>query len=67
MSAAKRVVLVRPAGVPAIDGLGEALRGAGAQVRELELAPAPSGDFAALLDALEEGFMPVVLKVPAGE
>jgi len=63
MSAAKRVVLVRPAGVPAIDGLGEALRGAGAQVRELELAP--SGDYAPLLDALEEGFMPVVLKVPA--
>ena len=34
-----------------------------AQVRKLELAP--SGDFAALLDALEEGFMPVVLKAPA--
>lgn len=71
MSAAKRVVLVRPVGVPAVDGLGEALRDAGAQVRELELAPsgapsaAPSADYAALLDALEEGFMPVVLKAPA--
>ncbi|ODS98353.1 MAG: hypothetical protein ABS56_05725 [Lautropia sp. SCN 69-89] len=67
MSAAKRVVLVRPAGVPAVDGLGEALRDAGAQVRELELAPsgAPSADYAALLDAMEEGFMPVVLKAPA--
>ncbi|MCL4701295.1 MAG: hypothetical protein OZ920_01780 [Burkholderiales bacterium] len=63
MSAGRRVVLVRPAGVPAVDGLVEALREAGAQVRELELAP--SGDFAALLDALEEGFMPVVLKAPA--
>ncbi|KAA0219441.1 MAG: hypothetical protein DWB43_07160 [Lautropia sp.] len=63
VSAGRRVVLVRPAGVPAVDGLVEALREAGAQVRELELAP--SGDFAALLDALEEGFMPVVLKAPA--
>jgi len=63
MSAAKRVVLVRPAGVPAVDGLGEALRDAGVQVRELELAR--SGDCAALLDVLEEGFMPVVLKAPA--
>lgn len=63
VSAGRRVVLVRPAGVPAVDGLVEALREAGAQVRKLELAP--SGDFAALLDALEEGFMPVVLKAPA--
>ncbi|MCZ7560630.1 MAG: hypothetical protein M5U30_11660 [Burkholderiaceae bacterium] len=63
MNAAKRVLLVRPAGVPAVDGLAAALRDAGAQVREFELAP--SGDCAALLDALEEGFMPVVLKAPA--
>ncbi len=63
VSAGRRVVLVRPTGVPAVDGLVEALREAGAQVRKLELAP--SGDFAALLDALEEGFMPVVLKAPA--
>lgn len=37
VSAGRRVVLVRPAGVPAVDGLVEALREAGAQVRELEL------------------------------
>ena len=64
MSATRRVVLVRPAGVPGIDGLGAALRAAGAEVRELELARA--GDHDALLDALEQGYMPVVLKTPAG-
>ncbi len=64
MSAARQVILVRPAGVPAVDGLGDALREAGAQVRELALAG--PDDCAALLDALEDGFVPVVLKAPAG-
>lgn len=59
MSAGKRVLLINPASVPAIPGLAEALRAAGAQVREMN-----TDDCGALLDALEQGWMPVVLKAP---
>jgi len=61
MSGTRRVLLIRPEGVAGVAGLGEALREAGAEVRELDL----SGDYGPLLDALEQGFVPVVLKTPA--
>lgn len=60
MSAGKQVLLIDPAAAPAMPGLAEALRAAGAEVREMKL-----DDYEALLDALEQGFMPVVLKPPA--
>ncbi len=59
MSENKRVLLIHPASAPVMPGLAEALRAEGAQVRELQL-----GDYPALLDALEQGWMPVVLKAP---
>jgi hypothetical protein len=60
MSESKRVVLIDPlAGVACMPGLAEALRAAGAQVREMNL-----DDYGALLDALEQDWMPVVLKAP---
>lgn len=60
MSEARRVLLIRPGGVAGVAGLGEALREAGAEVREIDL----SGEYGPLLDALEQGFVPVVLKTP---
>ena len=60
MSAGKQVLLINPDAVPAMPGLAEALRAAGAEVREMNL-----DDYGALLDALAQGFMPVVLKAPA--
>jgi hypothetical protein len=60
MSESKRVLLIHPVSAPAFPGLAEALRAEGAQVRELQL-----GDYPALLDALEQGWMPVVLKAPS--
>jgi hypothetical protein len=41
--------------------LAAALRAAGAEVREINLA----GSSDEVLDALEQGYMPVVLKPPA--
>jgi hypothetical protein len=62
MSESKRVVLIDPlAGAARMPGLAEALRAAGAEVREISLG----GDYGAVLDALEQDFLPVVLKVPA--
>lgn len=64
MSETKRVVLIDPlAGAGRMPELAEALRAAGAEVREIGLGG--DGDYGAVLDALEQGFMPVVLKVPA--
>lgn len=60
MSTGKQVLLINPDAAPAMPGLAEALRAAGAEVREMNL-----DDYAALLDALAQGFMPVVLKAPA--
>jgi hypothetical protein len=60
MSAGKQVLLINPEASPAMPGLAEALRAAGAEVREMNL-----DDYGALLDALAQGFMPVVLKAPA--
>ncbi|WP_296748953.1 hypothetical protein [Thiobacillus sp.] len=59
MSTEKRVLLINPVAVPAMPGLAEALRAAGAQVRETNM-----DDYGALLDALEQDWMPVVLKAP---
>jgi hypothetical protein len=59
MNTGKRVLLANPEAVPAMPGLAEALRAAGAQVREMNI-----NDYGALLDALEQGWMPVVLKAP---
>jgi hypothetical protein len=59
MNTGKRVVLVNSSTVPVMPGLAEALRAAGAQVREMKL-----DDYGALLDALEQDWMPVVLKAP---
>lgn len=59
MSTGKRVLLVNPAAAPAMPGLAEALRAAGAQVREMNM-----NDYGALLDALQQDWMPVVLKAP---
>lgn len=60
MSTGKQVLLINPEAAPAMPGLAEALRAAGAEVREMNL-----DDYGALLDALAQGFMPVVLKAPA--
>jgi hypothetical protein len=60
MSTGKQVLLINPDAAPAMPGLAEALRAAGAEVREMNL-----DDYGALLDALAQGFMPVVLKAPA--
>ena len=60
MSTGKQVLLINPDATPAMPGLAEALRAAGAQVREMNM-----DDYGALLDALAQGFMPVVLKAPA--
>ncbi len=59
MSTGKKVLLVNPAAAPALPGLAEALRAAGAQVQEMNM-----DDCSALLDALEQDWMPVVLKAP---
>lgn len=60
MSTAKQVLLINPEAKPVLPGLADALRTAGAEVRETNL-----DDYEALLDALAQGFMPVVLKAPA--
>jgi len=59
MSTGKQVLLINPAAAPAMPGLAEALRAAGAQVREMNM-----DDYGALLDALQQDWMPVVLKAP---
>jgi hypothetical protein len=59
MSDRKRVLLINPTAAPAIPGLAEALRAAGAEVLELQLDA-----YDAVLDALTQDWMPVVLKAP---
>lgn len=59
MNTEKRVLLINPTATPAMPGLAEALRAAGAQVREMN-----TDNYGALLDALEQDWMPVVLKAP---
>ena len=59
MSAQKRVLLINPTAEPATSGLADALRAAGAEVLELRL-----DDYDAVLDALKQDWMPVVLKAP---
>jgi len=61
MSTSSRVLLIRPHGITGVAGLAQALRDAGAEVREIEL----SNEYGPVLDALEQGFVPVVLKTPA--
>lgn len=60
MSTGKRVLLINPAAAPAMPSLAESLRAAGAEVREMNM-----DDYGALLDVLEQDWMPVVLKAPA--
>ncbi|HMM46502.1 MAG TPA: hypothetical protein PKC12_00795 [Thiobacillaceae bacterium] len=57
MSTGKQVLLINPEAAPAMPGLADALRAAGAEVKEMNL-----DDYGALLDALAQGFTPVVLK-----
>jgi hypothetical protein len=59
MSEQKRVLLINPTAEPAIPGLADALRKAGAEVLELRLDA-----YDAVLDALKQDWMPVVLKQP---
>jgi hypothetical protein len=62
MNGKKRVLLIDPlAGAASMPGLAAALREAGAEVREISLGH----DYDAVLDALEQDFLPVVLKAPA--
>lgn len=53
----KKVALVHLAGASESMGLAESLRAAGADVRDVD-----AGDCEALLDMLQQGWMPVVLK-----
>lgn len=59
MSAQKRVLLINPTAESAAPGLADALRVAGAEVLELRLDA-----YDAVLDALKQDWMPVVLKAP---
>ena len=59
MNDKKRILLINPASEPAMPGLAEALRNAGAEVREVNL-----NDYSAVLDVLAQDWMPVVLKAP---
>jgi hypothetical protein len=60
MSTSKKVLLINPSDMPVMTGLADALRKEGAQVLEMRL-----GDYNLLFDALDQGWMPVVLKSPA--
>ena len=59
MSVNKKVLLLELSGRQAMPGLAEALQQAGAEVMRMGLE-----DCNAVLDALEQGWMPVVLKPP---
>jgi hypothetical protein len=60
---ARRILLIEPlAGAGPAPALAQALRGAGAEVRQLALP----GRADAVLDAIEQGWLPVALKLPAG-
>lgn len=61
MSVNKKVLLLELSAQQVLPGLAEALQKAGAEVRQMGLE-----DCDAVLDALEQGWMPVVLKAPAG-
>lgn len=63
MSEPRRVLLIdAAAGVQALRPLAQALRDVGAQVREIRL----EGQYGAVLDAIAQGWLPVVRKTPAG-
>ncbi len=62
MNTPRRILLIEPlAGAGPAPALTSALRRAGAQVRQLALP----GHADAVLDAIEQGWMPVALKMPA--
>lgn len=62
MNARRRILLIEPLhDAAAADGLARALRDAGAEVRQLSLP----GQTEAVLDAIEQGWVPVALKSPA--
>lgn len=59
MSARKRIVLIHTTpDQPGLPGLAEALGRAGADVEEFVM----TGDYAALLDAIEGDVLPLVIK-----
>ncbi len=58
----KKVLLLELSPEQALPGLAEALQRAGAEVRRMRLE-----DCNAVLDAIEQGWMPVVLKPPAAD
>lgn len=59
MNVNKKVLLLELSPGQGLPGLAEALRKAGAEVRQMGME-----DCNAVLDALEQGWMPVVLKQP---
>lgn len=62
MSESRRVLLIdADPGVQALGPLAQALRDAGAQVRQIHL----EGQYGAVLDAIAQGWLPVVRKTPA--
>lgn len=61
MNVNKKVLLLELSSGQSLPGLAEALQKAGAEVRQMGLE-----DCNAVLDALEHGWMPVVLKPPVG-
>lgn len=64
MNTARRILLINPLGESDIDAyvpLAQALERAGAQVRRISLP----GQAEAVLDAIEQGWMPVALKPTA--
>jgi len=63
MNSTRRILLIEPLeDASAAARLADALRRAGAEVRQLALP----GQADAVLDAIEQGWMPVALKSPAG-
>lgn len=63
MTAPRRILLIDPLGDDrAAEPLAQALERAGAQVRRIALP----GQAEAVLDAIEQGWMPVALKPAAG-
>lgn len=60
MNVNKKVLLLELSPGHSMPGLAEALQRAGAEVKQMGVE-----DCNAVLDALEQGWMPVVLKQPA--
>jgi hypothetical protein len=59
MNTNRQILLIHATPAAAMPALADALRERGAEVKEM-----PLSNYDALLDALEQGWMPVVLKAP---